>query len=211
MSFELSRFVHDFATAIEAIDARRPVAESKRVKGTMYQPGIGPHSEAETVSMVIDWLRREHPNVYNGCEREVPYPSGSRQKCDLCFRAAADWEWSIEIKMLRVMGDNGKPNDNILMHILSPYSADRSAVTDCDKLLNSGLDGRKAIVIFAFEYDRYPAEPVIRAFELLARDRVIVGPRNVAAFDDLVHPVHKRGRVYAWEISARPESGESSG
>jgi hypothetical protein len=31
------------------------------------------------------------------------------------------WEWAIEIKMPRLMGDNGKPNDNMLMHILSPY------------------------------------------------------------------------------------------
>ena len=29
-----------------------------------------------------------------------------------------------EVKMLRLMGDNGKPNDNMLMHILSPYPAD---------------------------------------------------------------------------------------
>jgi len=27
------------------------------------------------------------------------------------------------------MGDNGKPNDNMLMHILSPYPAHRSALT----------------------------------------------------------------------------------
>jgi hypothetical protein len=102
--------------------------------------------------------------------------------------------------MLRVMGDNGKPNDNMLMHILSPYPVNRSAVTDCEKLLQSQLPGRKGIMIFAYEYDNYPAEPVIRAFELLASDRVRIGPRQSAAFDGLVHPVHKRGCVSAWEI-----------
>jgi hypothetical protein len=30
-------------------------------------------------------------------------------------------DWAIEVKMLRLMGDNHKPNDNMLMHILSPY------------------------------------------------------------------------------------------
>ncbi len=45
---------------------------------------------------------------------------------------------------MRLMGDNGKPNDNILTHILSPYPAHRSAVTDCAKLLESGLGDRKA-------------------------------------------------------------------
>src|SRR5262249_23133547 len=147
----------------------------------------------------------EYPDLYNDCHREVPYPSGTRQKCDLCFRLGENWEWAIEIKMLRVLGDNGKPNDNILMHILSPYPADRSAVTDCEKLLRSGLEGRKAIIIFAYEYDRYPAEPVIRAFELLARDRVLVGERHAAEFQGLVHPVHRRKQVYAWEVSAPPK------
>jgi hypothetical protein len=34
----------------------------------------------------------------------------------------------------RILGDNGKLNDNMLMHILSPYPQHRSAVTDCNKL-----------------------------------------------------------------------------
>jgi hypothetical protein len=33
------------------------------------------------------------------------------------------WGWAIEVKMLRLMGDNGKLNDNMVMHILSPYPA----------------------------------------------------------------------------------------
>jgi hypothetical protein len=56
----------------------------------------------------------------------VPYPIG-RQKCDLCIGVPPSWEWAVEIKMLRLMGDNGKPNDNMLRHILSPYPNDRSA------------------------------------------------------------------------------------
>jgi hypothetical protein len=50
------------------------------------------------------------------------------------------------------MGDNGKPNDNMLMHILPPYPNDRSAVPDCVKLVKSGLNGRKAILIYGFDY-----------------------------------------------------------
>lgn len=58
--------------------------------------------------------------------------------------------------MLRIMGDNGKPNDNTLMHILSPYPAHRSALTDADKLARSSLPGEKAIVIYAYEYPLCP-------------------------------------------------------
>lgn len=51
------------------------------------------------------------------------------------------------------MGDNGKANDSTLMHILSPYPQHQSDYTDCGKLINSELIGRKAIMIFAYEYD----------------------------------------------------------
>ncbi len=44
--------------------------------------------------------------------------------------------------MLRLMGDNGKANDNMLMHILSPYPSHRSALTDCEKLLGAWLAGQ---------------------------------------------------------------------
>lgn len=78
--------------------------------------------------------------------------------------------------MLRLMGDNGKPNDNMLMHILSPYPADRSALTDCSKLANSGLCGRKAVVIYGFDYPGLPMDPAVKAFETLAKERVHIRP-----------------------------------
>jgi hypothetical protein len=105
--------------------------------------------------------------------------------------------------MLRLMGDNGKPNDNILMHILSPYPAHRSAVTDISKLLDSGLAGRKALVIFAYEYPDWPAEPVIAAFELLASREAKLGRRVQGTTDGLIHPVHRSARVFGWELEPK--------
>jgi len=130
----------------------------------------------------------------------IPYPGVSRQKCDLCIGTHQGWEWALEIKMLRLMGDNGKPNDNMLMHILSPYPADRSALTDCSKLLASGLGDRKGIIIYGFDYPGLPMDPAIEAFETLARTKVPLGPRAVAAYADLIHPVHTAGRVFGWEL-----------
>ena len=106
--------------------------------------------------------------------------------------------------MLRMMGDNGKPNDNILMHILSPYAAHRSALTDCEKLVASGFEGRKAIIIFGYEYDDFPMAPALWAFERLASAKVVLSQRYNAEVSDLVHPVHVRGRVAAWEVSPLP-------
>lgn len=84
--------------------------------------------------------------------------------------------------MLRMLGDNGKPNDNILMHILSPYPAHRSALTGCTKLLESGLPGRKAIIIFGYEYEDWPMTPAINAFEFHADEPSVRARRR--PYDD---------------------------
>jgi hypothetical protein len=134
------------------------------------------------------------PSLYASVEREIPYPSAPRSKCDLRIKVEGEY-WVVEVKMLRVMGDNGKPNDNILMHILSPYAAHRSALTDCQKLVLSGFEGRKAILIFGYEYDDFPMEPALWAFETLAKAKVRLSQRYEAQMQNLVHPVHQRGRV----------------
>ena len=104
--------------------------------------------------------------------------------------------------MLRLFGDNGKLNDNMLMHILSPYPAHRSAVTDCPKLAASGLPGRKGVVIYDYDYDDWPMDPVIDAFEALASKDVSLGQRHQAAYGHLMHPVHRRGSVFARETAS---------
>jgi len=204
MAVALDRFVHDFAKAVVAADAARPFASNARSKGA-FQPGIGPHSEAQTVKLVGAELARLRPSIYGGhLAYGVAYPEAPRQKCDLCVGSASDWEWAIEVKMLRILGDNGKANDNIQMHILSPYPAHRSALTDCEKLADSRLGRQKAILIYGYDADVWPLEPAIAAFEILARARVALGERLSAEFGGLIHPVHSSGRVFAWELQLTP-------
>jgi hypothetical protein len=201
----LDLFVEDFAYALNAVDRLKPIACNART-GAPYQPGIGPHTESATIGLVLDELRTRWPEKYDATSREVSYPESSRQKCDLCIGSVPKWSWCIEIKMLRIMGDNGKPNDNMLMHILSPYEAHRSAVTDCEKLARSQFQGRKGIVLFAYEYPTYPVEPAARSFELLSADRVSLGIRAAASFKGLLHPVHREGWVLGWEVMPKTES-----
>ena len=134
---------------------------------------------------------------------QVPYASAGRSKCDVCYGSAGAFEWAIEVKMLRLMGDNGKPNDNILMHILSPYAAHRSALTDTEKLIASGLGQRQAIAIYSYEYDDWPAAPALDAFALLASQKVTLVPAQPRDVTGLIHPVHARASVHAWEIRRR--------
>ena len=89
----------------------------------------------------------------------------------------------------------------MLMHIFSPYPEHRSAITDADKLLNSGFPSRKAILIYAFDYVEWPMAIAIDAFETLASTRVNLSARQSASFKGLVHPIHTDGAVFAWEIS----------
>ena len=184
-----------------AADHRRPQAVNQR-SGAAYQVGLGPHTEAKTVELVMAQAEKAQPVRYRGrWETGVKYLDGSRQKCDLCLGRQDDWEWAIEVKMIRMLGDNGKQNDNLPTHILSPYPKHRSALTDCAKLLGSGLGDQKAILMYGYEYDEWPLEPMVEAFELLASQQVTLGPRLAAEFDGLVHPVHQRGAVVAWEIA----------
>ena len=166
--------------------------------------GIGPHTETRTIELVMSHLAVVAPDRYAGCHAlEQPYPNSARSKVDICFGTAPQWLLSVEVKMLRIMGDNGKPNDNILMHILSPYPAHRSAVTDADKLARSDLPGKKAIVIYAYEYPLWPSSPAIEAFEVLAARSVHLIPVTPAAVEGLVHPVHRAATVRGWEVRPR--------
>jgi hypothetical protein len=109
----------DFAWGFHAADAKSPIAVNQRT-GAPYKPGLGPHTEAKTIDLVLDELRASKPSLYSMATTNVPYPKPSRQKCDLVL-GDDDGKWFVEVKMMRLMGDNGKENDNIITHILSPY------------------------------------------------------------------------------------------
>lgn len=200
MEIPLSAIVNDFSAGIKQVDSRRPVALNARSKEP-YQPGIGPHPESQTVDLVLNEIQTVYPDKYSGnISIGVPYPDAPRQKCDFCIGVGPDWDWAIEVKMLRILGDNGKPNDNILMHILSPYAAHRSAVTDCQKLATSSIGKRNAILIYGYEAEEYPLKVAIDAFQITASTYVRMSPRSEADFSRLVHPVHSSGSVFGWEI-----------
>ena len=196
---DLDTLTAGFARAIEAVDLRRPQAVSSRT-GAAYQPGIGPHPESQAVTLITAAMATQP--IWSRYQLGVPYGTGSRQRCDWCLGDPPAWNWAVEVKMLRMMGDNNKPNDNMLMHILSPYPAHRSALTDCVKLAESSLGSRRAVLIYAFEYSAWPSLPAIEAFEALAAERVDLGPRCQENFEGLVHPVHTQGSVFAWEVGS---------
>lgn len=56
----LKTLVTDFAEGVAAVDATSPVAVNQR-SGAAFQPGIGPHTEALTVKLVMLRLATSHP------------------------------------------------------------------------------------------------------------------------------------------------------
>jgi hypothetical protein len=196
---QLETIIQDFAKGFLAADARRPQFVSRT--GRRYQPGIGPHGEDRAVRLILDEMQAAHPERYAAAGQGLPYP-GSRQKCDVWMGAPV--EWAIEVKMARFYGDNGLPDDTSLKDLLSPFEVHRSALTDTSKLASATVAPRKAVMIYGFDYaPKMPLSAAIDAFELLARARVVLGQRAVAALPVLVHPVHKTGAVFGWEILGR--------
>src|SRR5438093_1220175 len=146
---ELADFVRAFATALKAVDARRPVFTSR--KGRVYQPGIGPHSEDHAIDLIVEEMKNINTHTYGGLACRVPYAE-SRRTCDVVLPG----EWMVEVKMARFYGDNNKPDDTSLKDLLSPFEVDRSALTDCTKLADADGPARKAIVIYGFDAPSRP-------------------------------------------------------
>jgi len=192
----LQRLTDHLAAAVKVVDAEMPVARNKR-SGVPFAAGLGPHSEAETFDLIFREAERAHPDAYLSVASSVPYPNAPRQRCDLKITTPKVTLY-VEGKLLRLKGDNGKPNDNMLMHILSPYPQHRSALTDCLKLSTSGFDGEKTVVILGYDYSDMPLEPAILAFEKLASG--LIGERSEASFEALCHSVHCCGKVMAWLV-----------
>lgn len=189
---QLADFVCDFARGLKSADAKCP-------QWGTYQAGIGPHPETAAVALVMQELLDKYPSFVT----QVRYPGESRMACNIGLDATEPLGWAIEVKMLRLLGDNGKPNDNMLMHVLSPYASDRSAITDCEKLVGSGFQCRKAILIYCFDHPSKPSVTAVRAFEALASLSVRLSERCHADFGGLIHPVQESGAVFAWEILPR--------
>ena len=194
---DFKKIISDFALSMKKIDSTKPVYVSQRKNKNVYKPGIGPHTETATINLVVNELKQD--KFYTKIEREIKYPN-SRKSCDLKFNINNKILFS-EVKMMRIMGDNNKANDNIFMHIFSPYEKQNSALTDGLKLLKSGFDGEKSIIIYGYDYDDFPIEKTISLFEKTTKDFFNISERYSASFEKLVHPVHTRGSVYGWLIS----------
>jgi len=184
---ELSDVVADIAQALVAIDSSHAPFKS-------FQPGVGPYGEPQLLRAVV-----QHMNTlpaYDGTARTQRTP-------DLLLPR----RWSIEVKLARPFGDNGKEAENWSVNLLHPYEGSTSLIGDCLKL--EKLDGseRKAAVVVGYEHTppQIRLAPLLRAFEVVATDVVglKISHRQQIVRTGLVHPVHQQLTVAAWELLGR--------
>lgn len=192
----LEEIVRDFAGGLVVADARGPTCKA-------YSPGIGPHDEPMLVQLVLAELRTFKPQAYLGAETEVAY-GGSAGFCDLCLPLVAGpvpWEWALEIKAARALRNNGTPADDCIKQLLSPYSEDRSALSDSEKVLGFTASEHHGLLVYGYDYPARPLAPLLAALDTLLSQRVRVLDRAEAAFDGLIHPHHQRGLVTGWSLA----------
>ncbi len=164
-----------------------------------YDPGIGPCREVLQVTAVSDYLIS---NNYES-EREVQYPNNHRYRADLLI----DNSLVVEAKLLRPLGNNGQPNGaNWYSKILYPFENVNSSYNDVRKLIESGFNCDKAIILLAHfnEDSRNMVESTVENYnDLISRDfpNIDFDFQSSIEFDDLVHPEMNILKIYGWKFN----------
>ena len=65
MNENFKKIVDDFSICMKNIDTTRPVYQSVRKHGKVYQPGIGTHTETKTVQMVVEEMKKIDTRLSN--------------------------------------------------------------------------------------------------------------------------------------------------
>ena len=188
MTIPLKQIVNNFAEALAAVD--RLGLQNKN-----YLPGIGPFGEVAAVKETLKYLKAKYPAVYQ---------SALTKRCpDVLIPG----EWALEFKLVRPFGNDGRPAEQWSENLLHPYEGNISSLSDCMKLLKSGLSEKKAVIAFAYEHTppQVDLSIVLKAFEVLAKDvlGIELGERQTAEFSGLIHPFHQQGSVIGWEVLGR--------
>jgi hypothetical protein len=180
----LEQVIRDIADALKSIDlSKRPFKS--------FQAGVGPYGEPQLVKLVAEHLRGN--SDYEAGVKTMRTP-------DLLITG----HWSLEVKIARPFGDNGKLAENWSVNLLHPYPGNTSLLGDCLKLRSYPCEERKAVIAIGYEHDppRITLEPLIRSFEVISRDvlDIDLGDRFTEIRTGLVHPVHQRLTVMGWAI-----------
>ncbi|MBT5739117.1 MAG: hypothetical protein HOI29_11185 [Planctomycetes bacterium] len=160
---DLKTILERLAAALEHVD-RTATTINKSNQGHSYLPGFFSLYEPQQVEALFLAWEKLYPEEPISIELEVNYPTNRRTKCDACLRfkdelLTADnqlYDWALELKYLRSIGDNGKKNDFFVGKAVSPYLHERSSVLDAHRLSEeihrNQLAKRAAVIMYGFEF-----------------------------------------------------------
>ena len=160
---ELEKISQRISEYLPVVDAITQTQRASRTGSGAYIPCVGTIWEDDFTREVVQEWSKDAPGELPGFSNdwlEIRYPN-HRGNCDLCLNGKGyssgfgqpPFEWAIEMKYVRFIGDNGKNNDYGVTKVASPYRKDRSSVLDAERLLGFDLASRKAIVMYGFEFD----------------------------------------------------------
>ena len=157
-SVELQQIVERYARAIEHVDATIATSGVNTRTGVIYQLGFKALNEEPAVDAIDDAWEHLHPGERQVHRMKVRYPGlPATAKVDHVITtdglSQTEDEWSIEVKRLQFVGDNGKRNDYATTKTLSPYLKDRGMLHDAARLREYGFTRRIAVVGYSFDYD----------------------------------------------------------
>jgi hypothetical protein len=163
MHKQLEEIVESMAEGLVEIDQTTEIQNSANPETSNYGnylKGVGCLGEHQFRDELTNWWNNNFDS--QKMVREIKYPENGRLKCDIGLTNMSDqgdirlndnFNWVIELKYIRFIGDNGKVNNYGLGKVVSPYKAEHSSVGDAIRLSKTKMGKKKAIVMYGFEFD----------------------------------------------------------
>ena len=204
---ELEEIVSKVAKLIPVIDSNTKIQNRNRRNKRPYVKGVATLFEPQFTQELVAFWKKEDGDSVSWINDEHPYPDG-RETCDLVLSSKEEphelgsFEWAIEMKYLRLVGNNGNNNDYVMQKAISPFLKDRSLVHDIEKLKNATFGKRKAVIFYGFDYnsDSHNHADLIcqRVIDSIGHtDYYVEAPENLDKFlnDDLIPTPNNLKRV----------------
>ena len=156
---ELEQIVNRIAELIPVIDRETNEQNHNQRNKRPYVKGVATLREPQLTKEIVSSWSSKYKGELTVIDDEISYPDKKAEKCDLVLTDAkkdipfGKFEWAIEMKYLRLVGNNGNNNDYVMQKAISPFLKDRSLIHDIEKLNNATFGERKAIIFYGFDYD----------------------------------------------------------
>jgi hypothetical protein len=206
---ELKEIIERIASLIPVVDSTTVIQNRNRRTKRPYVKGVATLFEPQFTKEVVRCWSSEHGDELSWIDDEHPYPD-SRDTCDLVITDSnikvplGKFEWAIEMKYLRLVGNNGNNNDYVMQKAISPFLKDRSLVHDIEKLSKATFGTRKAVIFYGFDYGEDSVAHAEMMCERIAAsigedDYYVETPEQLEKFldDDLIPTPRNLRRVIA--------------